>query len=248
MFTSTIINQLYASQNATGNIALSGIGLYVLMGAINVALKGRSYDQLSQFLGENFEDFFDNNTDKYSNTSRKWGILRFFSIISSNVHTALFCSCNINYHYKKNSDKISDLNQIVVNFLKPGKLSRVVNEWLSRKIYGSPKIVFDESKLNENTMIFIYTMVFRPDWENNFNVSLTKRETFYDDKGKLLEVSMMNQESYNFIYESPDNNFRILFKPFARMHFYSAIILPSDGNTVQDVLRDLKVFVIIYLA
>ncbi|KII67102.1 Alpha-2-antiplasmin [Thelohanellus kitauei] len=74
-----------------------------------------------------------------------------------------------------------------------------------------------------------------------FNASLTQPEIFFDEKGQPLEVDMMNQESFNLIYDSPDHDFRILFKSFKQTLLYSVIVLPKEGHSFNDVLENFNI-------
>ncbi|KII66363.1 hypothetical protein RF11_13597 [Thelohanellus kitauei] len=99
--------------------------------------------------------------------------------------------------------------------------------------------MFESPMLDKNTMIFINTFSFYAGSKNNFNPYLTKQEIFYDDKGQPINVAMMNQNNFNYIYDSPNDNFRILFKPLKHEHF-STIVLPRPGYGVAEALKSLN--------
>ncbi|KII65195.1 Antithrombin-III [Thelohanellus kitauei] len=238
-FTSTLLNQLYASQNKTGNIALSGISLYVLLGAIDVGLQGRSHNQLYHFLGEKFDDFYDTDNWRSSDTAKKWSHLRELYTSLSIAHTVLFYSCGIHDHYKQISDSIFTLKKIKIDFSNRITSALKMNKWMSQRTFGAIQNVFDQSTLTDNILVFINTLFFRANWRNKFNPELTKQEIFYEDNGQQLQVAMMNQEIYQKIFDSPHYIFKILFRPFTE-NIYSAIILPRDGHAVNDVLQILN--------
>ncbi|KII65191.1 Glia-derived nexin [Thelohanellus kitauei] len=108
-------------------------------------------------------------------------------------------------------------------------------------MYGSTINIFDESRLSPNTVIFLSTLWFRTDWTTNFNREHTQQDTFYNDKGQELIVSMMNRESLDGIFDCPDHNFRIIFSSLTTPNMFSAIVLPRDENTVHDVLKNFKI-------
>ncbi|KII68952.1 Serpin B7 [Thelohanellus kitauei] len=240
-FTFNILNHLYVSQNASGNIAFGGISLYVLMGIINFGLKGPSCDQLSQFIGEKCEEKF-TGTWTISNTAKRWRHLRDLAEELRMENSALFCSYDVNYQFELIADLIFSLHIKKLDFSNPTKSVHEMNSWIYYETYGMIKNIFNESTLTENMIMLFDVVFFHADWRTKFKPGLTKNETFYDDNANQYEVSMMNQESYHRVYDLPENNFRILFKDFTYPTLFSAIVLPRDGHRIVDVFQNFKVF------
>ncbi|KII66649.1 Glia-derived nexin [Thelohanellus kitauei] len=241
-FTSNILNELYASQNRTGNVALSGISLYLLLGAINVGLKGRSHEQLQGLLAKNFDNTFDNETWVNSDNAEKWNSLSYMAQYISSMKSVLFYSCPLNQRYQQISDLIFRLHKIKINFSNISEASPIIKKWASRNTNGWIRNIFDESTLSKDVMIFIYSLFIRAVWRTQFNPSLTKQEIFFDDKGKPQEVPMMNQGGMYLVYDLPDHNFWILFNHFTDSFLISITVLPRDDYSIDDVLKKIKVF------
>ncbi|KII62345.1 Serpin B7 [Thelohanellus kitauei] len=239
--TATLLNQIFDSQNATGNIALSGIGLYLLLGTINVGLGGKSYHQLWKFWEENFEEMY-TETWRYSNTGQKWLYLQKLSRELSMQASALFYSSDLHYLYDQISEYLFNLHKVKIDFTNPSESDAILNEFVTHWTYGEIEHVFEGSMQSVNKMVFIHTLFYRADWIMNFDSALTKREMFYGDSGKPFMVSMMNQESLNKIFDQPGYNFRILFKDLNHISIVSAIVLPRDRHGVKNVLNNFKVF------
>ncbi|KII64909.1 Glia-derived nexin [Thelohanellus kitauei] len=237
-FTSLILNQLYASQSAAGSVILSGISLYLFMGAIDFGLKGRSHDQLSRFLNGDFEERCSGNW-RHSYTATKWIDLKRLSEKISTSNAALFYSCHLYNHYQKIS-KIFNLNRIKMDISNPVGSAYQMNEWVSKNTIQSYRNIFDESMLVPTKMIFVHSLSFRPDWKSHFESELTKQEIFLNDKGQPISVAMMNQEVNESIYDLPDSNFRIHFKPLNHKHYFTAVVLPKEGHIVGEVLKNFK--------
>ncbi|KII74919.1 hypothetical protein RF11_07431 [Thelohanellus kitauei] len=94
-FTASLLNQFSTYQNGTGNVAVCGVSLYIMMGAINFGLDGQSYDQLSRFLGERFEELYGSDTWIDSITTQKWTNLVQLTAQFYRMNSALFCTCAI---------------------------------------------------------------------------------------------------------------------------------------------------------
>ncbi|KII71369.1 Glia-derived nexin [Thelohanellus kitauei] len=239
---STVLKLLYTSQNSTGNIAFSGIGLYALLGAINVGLAGRSYDQLSYVLGENFQEDFDRKIYKNSIYSSKWLNIHKLSNLGAVSTSILFHFCDLYQSYDQMISFIFRVIKNKVDFSNPALFySRKLNEWISSQIYTSTINIVDESMIGYNRLIFINTMFYNADWKTNFNTENTKLEVFFDDKGQSYLVEMMNQETNERIYDVHHYFYRIMFKPLLGESLYSAIILPREGIKVDFVLKILNI-------
>ncbi|KII66362.1 Glia-derived nexin [Thelohanellus kitauei] len=238
-FTSSILNQIYSFQNTTGNIAVSSIGLSVLIGVINMGLNGRSYDQISPFLWREFENIFDIECRNISN--EEMTKIRDLCHLYSMINSTIFYSCEISNDYEIKSNRIG-LNKIKVNNSNPISASNQMNDWIYLKTRSSTLNIFNESILLENRLIFIQTAFYHIDWKTNFNPEFTEQEIFYDDQGVPLQVSMMNHKNYERIFDFQHYNFKIIFRSLSHDSMFSAIILPNTGHSVESVLRILNVF------
>ncbi|KII66379.1 Serpin B9 [Thelohanellus kitauei] len=238
-FTSLILNHLYAAQNASGNIAIRGISLYALFGAISVGLEGTSYQQLSNFLGVGFEELFDLENWRKSDSANDWFMMRYLGEKSSRMNTAVFSPYDTYNIYQSLTKLICRLDHIQFDHFEPYDSVEKMNNWTYQRSYGWIKNMFPRSILGEDRMIFFDTSFIDADFVTEFDAAYTQREMFYDEQGEVYEVDMMNQENYERIYDSRDDIFRILFKPLARSYLFSAIVLPKMWYIVDHVLRTL---------
>ncbi|KII66218.1 Serpin B11 [Thelohanellus kitauei] len=239
--TYSILNQLYASQNATKNVALGGISLYMMLGALNVGLSGTSYDQLSHYLGDDFEDLLDQETWRSSPTARTWIFLRTISLGLSIMKSQLVCSCYLYDHYKRVTNYVFNLHDIQVDTSNPAESADQINKWISDQTFESIGNWFDESMISPDKIVLVDTFGLNAEWLTKFNEALTTEELFYDDNGQSSEVAMMNQIGFTFVYDSPDEDFKIMFKPFKEQNLYFVVMLPRDGYGVEDVLKTFKI-------
>ncbi|KII70508.1 Serpin B11 [Thelohanellus kitauei] len=236
-FTASLLNQFSTYQNGTGNVAVCGVSLYIMMGAINFGLDGQSYDQLSRFLGERFEELYGSDTWIDSITTQKWTNLVQLTAQFYRMNSALFCTCAVYGHYQRISKIIFRLNNIYVNLSNHVETAQKINMILYRYTLGSNEYIFVESELDGYGMIFLDALSISAEWTTKFDIRLTRLEKFYDDRGQPLDVAMMNQECLNLVYDSPDQGFRIIFISFEEPNQYAAIVLPRDHHSIIDVLR-----------
>ncbi|KII61258.1 Antithrombin-III [Thelohanellus kitauei] len=245
-FTSHIFKALYASQNDIGNLAFSGISLYVLLASITVGLGGRSYDQVAHLLKEDFDELHSLGNWLYSDTAKKWGDMTAIARLSSGFESVIFYPCNLLDHFQRISQLIFDQNLRKIDISNPRMWASEINHWIRWRWVGSDSKIFDKSMLTNNKLIFIYVVSLIAYWKNPFDPVNTEHDIFYDEQGHARNVEMMNQNTYNYIYEKSDDNFRMLFKELERPDLYSVIVLPKEMYTIKDVLKILKVFCFIF--
>ncbi|KII63029.1 hypothetical protein RF11_15476 [Thelohanellus kitauei] len=193
-FTSNILNHLCASQN--GNVAITGIGFYMLMAAIKFRVQGRSYDQLSRIIEHDFHQLYDPHTWIHTRTAKKWNFLRFLANAIPDMRSTLYTSCYLNDHFKKISNVLFNVFAQNMNFSYASESYRRIHILIRRQIHGIKTKLLDEIVIRNDRLIFIHTLYFRSDWLTEFDPKLTKPEEFYDETGRVLRVPMMNQYYY----------------------------------------------------
>ncbi|KII63036.1 Glia-derived nexin [Thelohanellus kitauei] len=240
-FSSSFFKQLYISQNSTGNIVFSGISFYVLMGAIQYGLQGRSYNQLSAILLNDFDKLDDPKLWSTSRTAIILNKIRYISESFLNVRSLLFYSCDLNDHFEQVSSLIFKLSAFKIDNSTEIQTAHGIHEWMLETDYRSFVNHFNESNLSEGKLLYINEFTFHADWKINFDPRFTKLEDFFDEYGKPIQVEMMSQKSYNLIFYSNDYNFKILFKELRYENLYSAIVLPRKGHNILNVLKKIKI-------
>ncbi|KII61849.1 Glia-derived nexin [Thelohanellus kitauei] len=228
--TSLIINELYASPTETGNFVFSVFGLYILLGIINLGQKGRNFNQLSKCLGKDFRTYFDRDNWRYLDSIYKF--IHLYDLLEKNMQakTAMFHSCALHQQYQEILQKF-DIQKIKVNFSDSTDLAIKMEGWIYRDTLEEITNTYGETTQSDNTIVFLSEIIFP---------ALTNQEIFVDEKGRRFIVQMMNEQSYNNIYDSPEQNFRIHFKFLKNIAIYSAVVLPKQGYTIADVLRSFK--------
>ncbi|KII66925.1 hypothetical protein RF11_03592 [Thelohanellus kitauei] len=167
-FTTTFLHKLFVSQNATGNVAICGLSLYVMLGAINLGLRGSSHDQLSPFLGENFDDVFNVEDLEDFPTAERWSELDDLVSEFYHIHSSVHHSCDINRRYGKVSTYMFRLHKLKEDFSDPETAAQNLNEFIFEYVIGPRPNVFDESMIRENVLIFIDSLFISMDLEKPF--------------------------------------------------------------------------------
>ena len=118
-----------------------------------------------------------------------------------------------------------------------GKTMDVINQWASDHTEKMIEKVLDEESFNPDAVSYLLNAIyFKGAWAEKFDKNNTKDETF---KGYSAEkqVPMMHQE-HEFNYSETDNC-QALCLPYGNLAYRMTILLPKEGKTISDVLKNL---------
>ncbi|KII72894.1 Leukocyte elastase inhibitor [Thelohanellus kitauei] len=240
-FTFSVLHHLYVTENSTENFLFSGLGLYVILGAINIGLRSSNYDQLPAFFENDFEESYDN--ENWGNTD----LAKRFQELSTNekyqygTRSVLFCSCYLYPVYERIIKSIFELDHTKIDLSNSNEAVTEINRQIFEGIFNvTPWNVVKESIRIKNKLHFISTINFVNDWVIKFNPSQTSSEMFYDRASNNILVETMNQFSEYHIYDPPYSSFKILFKRLKDPKLFAVIVLPKSGSSMNDALKDIK--------
>ncbi|KII69014.1 hypothetical protein RF11_09956 [Thelohanellus kitauei] len=239
-FTRTIFNYIYATQGSTGNIAFSGFGLYSLMTMINLGLRGKYREQLSNFLKENHTEIFYLLTWKESQFAKTWLDNRKLMESVSDSNSILFHSCRISELYWILSTHLFNLNFRATNFSNPQDLLKKINQWVNQKTRGLIQNLWNDYLDFHTMMVFINTLFFNSIWLIPFDTKATTPGIFFDEVNNPIVVLMMNQDSSYQVYVDHAHNVTILFIPFQQVTVYGVVLLPNLGYSLKDLIRNFQ--------
>ena len=112
-----------------------------------------------------------------------------------------------------------------------------INDWVSRKTHGKIDEII-QSIDPEVMMILINAIYFNCVWEVEFDPKDTRDAPFYTESGELFgQVDMMQLESTFQV--SFTENFSAVELPYKNKKFSMFLFLPSEGNSVEDLITGL---------
>jgi serpin B len=124
-----------------------------------------------------------------------------------------------------------------VDFSLPETLV-AINKWCSDNTKGLIPKIFE--KIPEQTvMCLINALYFKGIWAEKFDVSNTKKMTFYKEDGSNLMIDMMYQNS-KFKYYSDNDYFSSAILPYGNGAFSMVITLPNENVSFDAVFAELK--------
>lgn len=118
-----------------------------------------------------------------------------------------------------------------------GKTMDVINQWASDHTEKMIEKVLNEQSFNPDAVSYLLNAIyFKGTWAEKFDKDNTKDETF---KGYSADkqVPMMHQE-HEFNYTETDDC-QALRLPYGNLAYRMTILLPKEGKTINDVLKNL---------
>lgn len=141
----------------------------------------------------------------------------------------------INETFIKVNQEMYDAEVSNLDFASPEAKS-IVNNWCADKTNNTIKDV--SSSLSANMKFtLINALYFKGIWEEKFEKTNTREETFTNADGSKSEVPMMNQKEH-FLYAYNDD-FHIAEFPYGNAAFSMVILLPYEGKTLDESLKNL---------
>ncbi len=113
-----------------------------------------------------------------------------------------------------------------------------INNWCSAKTNGLIPTILDEIPANA-IMYLVNAVYFKGIWSQKFDKKLTKEATFTNEAGKGVKVNMMHQQ--DTLGYASDELAQYVDLTYGNKAFSMTIIVPENGKTVNDILKNLTV-------
>ncbi|KII72296.1 Serpin I2 [Thelohanellus kitauei] len=240
-FGNTMFRELYYIQHHKGNIAFSGMVIYHLMAVIDMSISGKTKEQLSAFLREDF-DVSSECKEPYKQIDLISNLQSFREEVEScsKLKSIMFHSIGINERFMVISNHLVDLNCRFQNFSFPGETLKLVNKWIKSNTYATPKSPFDIHFESENSLHFINTFSFPTLRSSLFDGVRTNTDYFRREEGVLVEVTMMYTFGQFPIFYDPEEHVSYLFIPITNKNLHVAFILPTEDCCLRDFVMRMK--------
>ena len=125
-----------------------------------------------------------------------------------------------------------------LDFDDPGAKD-IINAWVRDRTGGRiEEIIQGIGPLD--ILFLINAVYFKGDWTTQFKKSATQQGTFHRDDGSTVQVPMMSGTIPEVGFGWLDGNRQAAELPYGGQAFGMVMILPSPGETVDDLLEDLN--------
>lgn len=123
-----------------------------------------------------------------------------------------------------------------LDFLSSDAVTQI-NNWCAKQTNDKIKEIVEDIPGNA-AMFLINAIYFKGIWVSQFDKDDTRKDDFYRADGQKLQVDMMRQLDY-FNYSS-DANCGYLELPYGNKAYSMVLMLPHEGKTTDDVVRQLN--------
>ena len=114
----------------------------------------------------------------------------------------------------------------------------LINQWCAEKTRGMIPNLLTQQPQRQEYAHFLNAVYFKGIWSSQFKKSDTKNATFTLEDGSRLSIRMMWQKG-KFNYGGIDNVCQTLCLPYGNQAYRMIVLLPTEGNTIEDVKRTL---------
>lgn len=141
-------------------------------------------------------------------------------------------SVKINPDFINTNETWYDATIQPVDFSLPSTTG-IINQWASDHTNGLIKKVIDSTDPLD-LMYLLNAIYFKGIWTTRFDPLLTAKMPFTDEDGFTKQVDMMQQKA-EFNY-TDDQTLQLVQLPYGNQAFSMMILLPKEGNKLQDVV------------
>lgn len=214
------------------NMLWSPANAYIGLAMLTELTAGNSQQQLLSLLGSKDLDTLHNQVSALWETVYMDNGNEICTLANS-----LWLEDSLNYH----KDTIENLSyyhyaSIYKGDLGTKKIDKAIGAWLNNNTGGLLKSATDTIQLDPQTVLALYsTLYFQSKWTDEFNASNNTNSTFYAPSGDR-DVTFMNRKlaMMNYYWGNTFGAVSLTLKNGSQMWF----ILPDEGLTTQDVLKD----------
>lgn len=219
------------------SIVLSPLSITYALGMLNNGAAGQTQQQINNVLG-----YGDKGADAINTFCRK--MLTEASTMDKLTNVSIANNIYMNTGYQLLPDFLSKAGQYYdaqpeTRDFHDGKTRAVINRWASDHTEGMIKEVLSVDDFNADAVSYLLNAIyFRGIWQNKFNKSETKNETFSCGDGTQRQLPMMHQQ-HEFDY-TENELCQTLSLPYGNGAYRMTLLLPREGKSVDEVLLSLN--------
>ncbi|RZF34947.1 hypothetical protein LSTR_LSTR010039 [Laodelphax striatellus] len=230
--------QYALSKKNAGNTFCSPIGLQMAlaMASVGAGDNTTSYDEIKTLLR-----FPNDTSEMLSDYSLLSDTLTSFNELKMAYRIYIDQKFTVKPEYLETTKKYFKSDAELVDFLNNADAAAaVINSWVEQQTNNKIKDLITEGALTSKTvMVLINAMHFNANWKYVFKKELTRKEKFYLDETKTVDVDMMHITNY-YHFQNPENlKATVLELPYEGDEFSMIIVLPETRTGLADVQAQL---------
>lgn len=195
--------------------------------------EGNSRNQIQEVLG--FEDFQMEEVNAYNNRLAD-ELMSLDNTTKFNLANSVWLHHEFNVYdsFIETNEEMYDAQVTSLDLTTPLALE-AINNWSAEQTNNLIPEILDELPANLR-FCFLNSLYFKGIWKERFKESATTDEIFTCADGKKSRVKMMKQKEV-FLYCS-NETFMLTKFPFGNEAFSMTVLLPNEGHTLEESLRE----------
>lgn len=227
--------QTMQEQRGEGNTVLSPLGVTYMLGMLNAGAAGTTRDEITAALGmdspEAVNEFCKKLIDGAPNVDPA-ATVRIANCIDVNSAKGL----SLLKQYVNDMKNYYDAQVDALDFTKGGTLDKI-NKWCKNNTGGMIPSILDE--INPDAAMYLLNAIyFNADWTEKFDVNDTRNSSFTRADGSIVNQPLMHRKALALGCESELGS--MLCIPFGSGGYRMYVMLPAEGRTVSDLIRDMS--------
>lgn len=231
-FGANIFKQVLQDEEENANVLLSPLSIFQALSMARNGANGLTKDEMSDVLA--FDESQGDDLNKYQKELVE-ALKNADNKINLNIANSIWYRNDVTIEsdfVKLNQDYFNaEVNALDFSDAQGSK--QTINNWVEKQTNGKIPEIVDEIT-PDHVMFLINAIYFYGQWQNEFGVKNTKKETFYPESGAEVKVNMMHQEAS--LGYARNDLFSMVEMPYGNGHFNMVVLLPNDGKKVSDIV------------
>uniref|UniRef100_A0AC35FIS5 Serpin domain-containing protein n=1 Tax=Panagrolaimus sp. PS1159 TaxID=55785 RepID=A0AC35FIS5_9BILA len=126
-----------------------------------------------------------------------------------------------------------------IDFSKSSAAADKINEFVSKSTHDKIQNLISPNSLNDLTRLaLINAIYFNGEWDEPFEVEITRNADFYVSPGNTKKVKMMSIESKFPYFET--NDYQMLGLPYKNQKVFMYVILPRERFGLENLVKNMN--------
>lgn len=235
-FGATIFKQVLQDEEENTNVLISPLSIFQALSMTRNGANGLTKEEMTEALafdktqGSDVNEYQKKLVDALKKADNK---------INLNIANSIWYRNDVTVEpdFVKVNQDYFDAEVNALDFSDAEGSKQTINNWVDKQTKGKiPKIVDEITP--DHVMFLINAIYFYGQWQNEFDVKNTKKESFYPESGAEVKVNMMHQDAS--LGYAKNDLFSMIEMPYGNGHFNMVALVPNDGKKVSDIVEALN--------
>ena len=236
MFGANIFKEMLVEEEENSNLLISPLSIFQALSMTRNGANGQTKKEMNEVLafdtseGDDLNQYQKKLVDALRNADNK---------IDLNIANSIWYrdGISIESDFVKLNQDYFNAEVKALDFSDGAAAKNTINNWVDKQTKGKIPDIVDKVTA-DHVMFLINAIYFYGQWQNEFSVENTKKETFYLESGATAQVDMMHQEAE--LGYADNDLFRMIEMPYGNGHFNMMVLLPNDDKNVADLVEALN--------